>query len=293
MIFSKNLFIALIITIFTSPQLVTMGLIARSAEDDVQCILPQLLSEGTGVPDFQIYQFLSTAIKTNPQLYLPDEVTHIIVTNVCKITELECFKRSGMCVASPNTVLDFIQNNFDYIGDMAIVNILKTCLRYCDKSLSDIRSFEGKTALHCMGERVEKDLHLDCVKILLRVAGDHAWDFIKMEDHIGCTVFYLTSCSSAMVLNELLSAAPCPEELWKLVSLYTEKNNTTVLHVGAIKEFAAEGIKTLLSCAPSPECAWLLINEQNGQGRTPLDLAILHGNQEVIEIFESYRPLNL
>ena len=285
--FLKNVFITLffVVTTSTSHRLNAMESKAMTA-----------MLEESVASDLQIYQLLSAATKDNIECYLPDEVTQIIATTACEITEelrAECYEKYRSHLGSPGIVLSFIEDSFKkFMSHTVIVNILKTCLRHSGKSLSDIQYFEETTVLHRMSQIKDVFLRLDCIKIILRVAGDKAWDLIKMRDDRGYTVLHNSSCSFAAIINELLNVAPCPEELWKLACVRTDLDGI-VLHALATKPFATEAIKRLLSSAPSPEKAWSLINERNGDGKTALSLATQWGNEEVIEILESYRPLNL
>ena len=292
--FLKNVFITLffVATTSISYQLNAMKSKAMTA------MLEEIVAS-----DFQIYQLLSAATKDNIECYLPDEVTQIIALNAYEITELRCYEEYGACVVSPDGCpLKFIYDSLgNCMGHTEIVNILRTCLRYCGKSLAEIKCFQNRTVLHriiqvkgffCLIRSKKFDtntLRLDCIKIILRAAGDKAWDLIKMEDDLGFTILHQSSCSSTAILNELLSVAPCPEELWKLACVRTDLDDI-VLHALATEPFTAEAIKRLLSSAPSSEKAWWLINERNRYGETALSLATKQGDEEVIEILESYRP---
>ena len=281
--FLKNVFITLLFvaTTSTSHQLHAM-------EEEMTAMLEKPVAS-----DLQIYQLLSAITKDNPQLCLPHEVTQIITLNACEITEEErCYEKYRKCLFSPGTVLNFIEDSLNKsMSHTYIVNILKTCLRYSRKSLSEIKSDEGHTVLHHMSHIKNILLHLDCVKIILRVVGDKAWHLIKMQDSYGYTVLHDSVHLSVTSINEILSAAHCcPEELWEFICKRINSGHTA-LHLLAIKPFAAETIKALLSFVSCPEKAWSLINERNPNGKTALSFAMEYNeNKEVTEILESYRP---
>jgi hypothetical protein len=245
-------------------------------------------SQPVRASDFQIYQFLSAATKDNRELYLPEEVTDIIAMNACTIT----YQEHGACLNSPDDVLYFIRDSLNTCtSHMTIIDILQTCLSYSRKSLTEIRYSDKTTVLHSM-KIIDPDSRLDCIKIVLLVAGDQAWDLIKTQDITNSTVLHSFACvSSPTVIKELLSYAPCPQEIWELICARTYCGETALYKL-ASRCFTIDSIITLLSYAPSPEKAWSLINMVDIYGKTALVLAFSlgNGNREIIEVFESYRP---
>ncbi len=241
MTFSKNLFIVLFAVTVTAYQLNAMEQKALTA-----------MFEKPVASDFQIYQLLSAATKDNPELYLPAEVTHIIATNAYEISA-ECYEKYGTCLDDLDTVLDFIRNSIKkFISHMAIVNILKTCLNYCGKSLSEIKDPSGYTVFHYMSFlNVYDEFCSDYIKIISLVAGDQTWDLITERDN------------------------------WSRTALHI------VLALSLESSIKVPYINELLKTAPSPEQAWSLINTRNCGGSSVLDLAL---SEEIREILESYRP---
>lgn len=282
MIFLKNICIVLLLALAGTSQLNAM-------KPEEKTLIAKL--EKPGASDFQIYQLLSEAIKNNPQLYLPDDITKVIVLTACELTKklhTECYEKYGACLSNPGAVFCFITRSFDRsISHMTIIAILKACLSHSGKSLDQIQYHEDRTVLHCLS-MVEHSFRLDCLKILLFVAGDKAWGLIKMQDYIGYTALHLNACSSAVLVNELLSVAPSSEELWKLICTETD-NGDTVLYQLLGRPFEPDMVKKILTSAPSAEEAWQLINIRNCDRKTVLDLAI-DQDEAVREILESYRP---
>jgi hypothetical protein len=281
MTFPKNILIVLFFTLITSTlhELNAMELEEKALIDKL---------EKPGSSDFQIYQLLSEATKKNPQLYLP-EVTRIIALNVCELTKklhAECYEKYGTCLSDPSAVLNFVENSLNKsMSQATIVSILKICLSYSDKLLDQIQYYEEKTVLHRLSG-IKDTFRLDCLKILLLVAGDKAWDLIKMRDHNGSTVLDLSPCSSIAMVNELCNAAPNPKELWELICTKNDCGDTILYELLSRSFAAADVVKKLLSYAPNREEAWFLISTRNW-GCFTLDLKL---SNEVREILESYRP---
>ena len=102
MAFLKNLFIVSLVVAVTSYQLNAMESKAMTA-----------MLEKPVASDFQIYQLLSAVTKdNNPEAYLPDDVTKIIMTHVREITKelcKECYQKYGECLDSPRAVLDLFK----------------------------------------------------------------------------------------------------------------------------------------------------------------------------------------
>ena len=153
--------------------------------------------------------------------------------------------------------------------------------------MDEIEFYEGKTVFHCLVSVRGDTLRLDCLKILLSVAGDKAWDLIKMRDHNGCTILNLSPCTSIAVANELCNAAPNSKELWELICTKNDCGDTILYDILSRSFYAADVVKKLLSYAPSPAEAWLLISTRNW-GCFTLDLKL---SNEVREILESYKPV--
>ncbi len=246
MAFLKNVFIVLFAVTVIPHKLNAMEEKALTA-----------ILEETAASDFQIYQLLSAATKPGSPLYLPVEVTKIIAMNAYEISA-ECYQKYGECLGDPYTVLTFIRKSFkETMSHMIIVNILKTCLSYRGKSLSEFKFSGGNTVFHYMMGLVSIRDNLECAKIICLVAGNQAWDLIKMKDDLDRTVLHRASCASVLVIKELLRIAPSPEEAWKLINAQNSWGETA------------------LSIAAR---------------HTPFSLAGKQQNEEIIEILESYRP---
>ncbi len=294
MAFSKNLFLVLFaIATVTSYQLNAMLSECASIEpsalfeyatdrDKVVAMLEAMnameeevmtaMFEKPVASDLQIYQLLSAVTKDNPDLYLPDEVTRIIVINAYTVTEkirATFYPRYGLCVSFPyNNFLSFIEDKLNHSTNRAIiVDILKTCLSCSSKSLSEIKGSERDSVLHYIKDCIWPIQRPECAKIICLVAGDNAWNLIKTKDESDCTVLHYASKVPVDrdVMKKPLSPIASPEEACKF-------------------------IQELLSAAPSPKKAWRFINEQNDKGETALSLAEKQQNKEIIEILESYRP---
>ena len=199
----------------------------RNACHKVQPLLTEtetIMLEGSRASDFQIYQILSVVTKDNPQLYLPNDVTKSIALNACEITEkfrAECYKKYGAWICSPDAILTFIKDRLHQaplknIMDhhTAIVTILKTCLNYSSKSLSEIKNLYSDTVIHYLSIRYS--FNLDFVKIIFLVAGDQAWDLITTKNCNGNTALHYQLHSSA--IKDLLSMASSPEQAWSLIN---------------------------------------------------------------------------
>ncbi len=240
--------------------------------------------EKSKASDFQIYQLLSGE-KYDSQFYLPTDIIKEIMINVYKCS---CYEKYRSCLREPDTILKFIKDSMSKsMSHESIVYILKTCLSCSSKSLDQITDLDGRTVLHRM-TTIDQTLRQDYAKIVCLAAGSQAWDLVTMGDYSNYTVLHCAFYSSKSFFNELLSTAPCSEELWKLACQETDFYDT-VLHRLVTKSSAAKAIKTLLSCAPSSQEVCRLINQRNNEGESPLDIAEQYCIREIIEILESYR----
>lgn len=272
MTFLKDLFVVfLVIVIAMVYQVDSMDW--RKSCQKIQPLLTEtetIMLEDSRASDFQIYQLLSEVTRNNPELYLPDDVTKTIMTNACRITEKlrsDCYKKYGAWLSTPDSLLTFIKDHLkEGTNHTAIVTVLKTCLSYSGKSLSEIKDSSDQTVLHhFMTYHVS---NLDCVKIIFLVVGDKAWDLITTKDIFNDTVLHHKFRPSA--INELLRRAPSPEQAWSLINY---PNNAG---------------ETPLSLAKDWEDLLKSMHEKNND-----DLDHLEQVTERIKLFESYRPANL
>ncbi len=210
MTFSKHLFfvLSLVVAAVTSHQLNAM-------EDAMTAMLEKHVAS-----DFQIYQLLSAAAQGNPELYLPAEVIHIIASDVC-------YQKYGGCLRSPDNLLKLVKDSLNKsVSHMTIVHILKTCLSYSGKSLSEIRDSSRYTVLHQLNFFYHGYYHesiQDNVKIVCLVAGDQAWNLITERDDNGNTALHYLWDPS---INQLLSTAPNPGQAWALINSLNDRGET-------------------------------------------------------------------
>jgi len=266
-------------TVFLSKIFTNIIFLSLIASFNVHCMI-----EKSKASDFQIYQLLS-AVKNDSQFYVPYDIIQEIMINVSKRS---CYENYRSCLREPDTILNFINDSMSKsMSHASIVYILKTCLSCSGKSLDQITDIDGRTVLHRM-VAIDQTLRSDYAKIVCLAAGSQAWDLVTMGDYSNYTVLHCAFYSSELFINELLSTAPCSEELWKLACQETDFYDT-VLHRLVTKSSTAGAIKTLLSCAPSSQEVCRLINQRNNEGESPLDVAEQYGVREIIEILESYR----
>ena len=237
MSFLKNVFITLLFvaTTSTSYQLNAM-------EKEMTAMLEKPVAS-----DLQIYQLLSAITKDNSQLYLPHEVTQIIALNACEITEklrADCYKKYGKYIETPDSILTFIEDCLKKTVDHTdIVTILKTCLSYSGKSLSEIKDSNGDAVIHNF-ILMYYELNLDCIKIIFLVTGNQAWDLITIKNIHGNTALYyeLYYQLDLSAIKDLLRMAPSPEQAWSLIntpndggktalSLATQRENKEVIEI--------------------------------------------------------------
>ncbi len=244
MAFLKNLFIVLlVVAAVTAHQLNAMDW--RSCHCKAQPSTDDTTTQKKA-SDFQIYQLLSATTKdNNPEAYLPDDVTKIIMTHVREITKelcKECYQQYGECLDGPGAVFRFIQDNLlsRSMSHTVIVNILKTCLSYSGKSLNKIKDSEGFTVLHDIGVvdageagtlrrnnvDIGRSFFNSYFKTVCLAAGDQAWDLIIERNNYGSTVLHYLSLSSS--INELLSIAPSREKAWRLINTPNLSGNTAL-----------------------------------------------------------------
>ncbi len=118
MMFSKFFRYFFIITIITSCQL--------NAMECVQQEQKPLAS------DVQIYQFISSAAKNNPDFYLPSDLVHVITV---KTHEIICYEKHGKCLKDVSSFLKFITKQAEAgIDSEFTTHILKICLDYDENS---------------------------------------------------------------------------------------------------------------------------------------------------------------
>ncbi|HJZ23904.1 MAG TPA: hypothetical protein VJ201_05580 [Candidatus Babeliales bacterium] len=209
--------------------------------------------------DFQAYLLLST-IDNNPQFYLPSELVQIITTNVSKFIDKKCYEKHGACLHNPEALVNFIEERCSKsMSHMSIANIVKRCLRYNRKSLSEITSTNGETVFHSIlvhpivfdenGPDIEDILSsVKLIKIVHLIVEDKAWAIICMKDIRGCTPLHYAEYSTD-ILKTLLSTTPDHQEAWNLI-LTPCKRGDTVLDRAKNNHYT-KSIKLLKSYRPN------------------------------------------
>ncbi len=248
MTFSKHLFFVLFaIATVTAHQLNAMDWQKYCTPVHIPPSQPAVLAS-----DFQIYQFLS-AVMHNPDSYLPAEVTHIIVSNAYKITEklrAECYQKYGECLCSPDSILNFIKGGLNKsIHHMTIVDILKICLSYSNKSLNKIKNTYGHTVFQYFNfsNHTYQQFRQDYVKIICLVAEDQAWNLITERDDNGNTALHY--CLEPFI-SELLNTAPSHQEAWRLINT---RNNDGQTALSLAKQYGRKVIENLESYRPKEQ----------------------------------------
>ncbi|HJZ23905.1 MAG TPA: hypothetical protein VJ201_05585 [Candidatus Babeliales bacterium] len=210
--------------------------------------------------DFQAYLLLS-AIDNNHQYYLFPELVQIIAASISKFIDKECYEKYGACLKEPFSLLRFIDNRYNNtMSNISIANIVKRCLKYSGKSLSEIKFPGERTVFHQIAFQSNHE-HFNtfapvalCINILRFVAGSETWDVICIQDIYKRTpLHYFGPYFNKYELAALLSAAPNRQKAWDLI-LTPDIDGNTILAmakkyaprkaVQRLKKYRPEKIKT-------------------------------------------------